>query len=1122
MSTTDNFKKGYLPWFCLLALAAIVIGFALQSVFAETLTETQSKQKKAEEYIRVAQEQIKRGLYESAQALIKQIRENYASYLTESQTAEIEVLSKQVEEALEVRRKTPEIIKQAEELSASKQYQQALSLLNNLQASPYLTENDRNTIQNLIHNAEANLAAERKQAQAVYDQAVQDYLQKNYEKAKAGFMQAAQSGIEVSGSISPMDYLKMIEQIQQTPPPPQPAAAAEPAIKPQEQIEIEIMQMIPEQPTEVEQPAPAAAQPVIPEQPAPVEEQPIPVIEEPAAPAQTEEQPLPESQALAAEQPAQPLPEAAAAAEAVPAVPLVQKDSYLNEVQRRQAVQIGYVTAIVQDALAKADQYLSQKDFTQARQSLRKAFAAIETNKLLLGDELYKSFQLQLAQKEEQVNRSQDAYTAAQQQQQEEQARRLAEQNREEMEQRRTKAIADFMHRAYAFLDEQRYEEALGQLEQLLAVDPLNQNALILKKTLEDTVRWREQRTIQEESQKEEIRLLLETDRRSIPYFEEITFPKNWKEIAARREAAEKEDLDPKTTAVEKQLETTVDLSSSFSEETTFEEAIEILRAAVDPPLRITPIWNNLIDTAFIQRDTVLNIPGTSMQNISLKMALELVINAVNASAITEVGYLIREGVIIIATLEYLDANVTNRYYTKIYDISELVAPPATFDEYNSGGWGEAGEEGGGGGGGGGGRGGGREGGGGRGGGGRGGGASMGGMGGMMGGMGGMTMGGGEDVEETGNWRAQYRAFELIALLIQTVRPLSWYIEGGEGRVWQYDSHKLIVYQTDEVHKEVDKFLKGLKEGLGDQVAIEARFLLVDENFLEEIGFDMDITKWRIGGDFGAGTGVVENINQDSINLARPFPTRVPSSLGGITTSTIPTSALDLGFSWGSPLDDFQVDFLIRATQMHRNTKSLSAPKVMVMNREAANIEVITERRVKTDAAFTTETLTTLAGTDRTYAYFDHTIEDIDTGVMLNIMPTITEDKKYVLLRIITYMDMLNNLETDVAVGMMPTAGGGVEEITEEYNLPSVQTSSVETRVSVPDRGTVLLGGLTMSAEYEVEAGVPGLSKLPILGRLFSNRSTVKDKSILLILVKPTIVLRDEAEQDAIASLKPF
>jgi len=61
-----------------------------------------------------------------------------------------------------------------------------------------------------------------------------------------------------------------------------------------------------------------------------------------------------------------------------------------------------------------------------------------------------------------------------------------------------------------------------------------------------------------------------------------------------------------------------------------------------------------------------------------------------------------------------------------------------------------------------------------------------------------------------------------------------------------------------------------------------------------------------------------------------------------------------------------------------------------------------------------------------------------------------------------------------------------------------------------------------MTGEYEIEAGVPALSKLPILGRLFSNRSTVKDKSILLILVKPTIVLREEAEQDAVASLKPF
>jgi type II secretory pathway component GspD/PulD (secretin) len=119
-------------------------------------------------------------------------------------------------------------------------------------------------------------------------------------------------------------------------------------------------------------------------------------------------------------------------------------------------------------------------------------------------------------------------------------------------------------------------------------------------------------------------------------------------------------------------------------------------------------------------------------------------------------------------------------------------------------------------------------------------------------------------------------------------------------------------------------------------------------------------------------------------------------------------------------------------------------------------------------------------------------------------------------------MDMLTKTDHDTAYGLMPTADGGAVEVSETYDLPSIQTSSVETRVCVPDRGTVLLGGLTMTAESEIEAGVPGLSKIPILGRLFSNRSTVKDKSILLILVKPTIVLKEESEEDAVASLRPF
>jgi hypothetical protein len=50
----------------------------------------------------------------------------------------------------------------------------------------------------------------------------------------------------------------------------------------------------------------------------------------------------------------------------------------------------------------------------------------------------------------------------------------------------------------------------------------------------------------------------------------------------------------------------------------------------------------------------------------------------------------------------------------------------------------------------------------------------------------------------------------------------------------------------------------------------------------------------------------------------------------------------------------------------------------------------------------------------------------------------------------------------------------------------------------------------------------PGLGKIPILGRYFSNRSIVTDKQRLLILIKPTVIIQDEVEADAIGALAPI
>ena len=61
----------------------------------------------------------------------------------------------------------------------------------------------------------------------------------------------------------------------------------------------------------------------------------------------------------------------------------------------------------------------------------------------------------------------------------------------------------------------------------------------------------------------------------------------------------------------------------------------------------------------------------------------------------------------------------------------------------------------------------------------------------------------------------------------------------------------------------------------------------------------------------------------------------------------------------------------------------------------------------------------------------------------------------------------------------------------------------------------LLLGGTTISGEIEREAGVPVLSEIPFLKRAFTNRSYAKDEQVLLILVKPTIIIQREIEQQS-------
>ncbi len=745
-----------------------------------------------------------------------------------------------------------------------------------------------------------------------------------------------------------------------------------------------------------------------------------------------------------------------------------QGGGYIEVIKRRQSILRSHTEAVVNDALAKARSYQSQNNFDQATKSIEYAQNIVNKNRLHLGEQQFARYSDELQRMRSEIDSTQAAYQAQTAEQARIEAEREQQKVRAGMMADRQKRVAELMQNTLGYQKQQRYEEALGQLQSLIAIDPLNQQALIMKDTLEDTIAFRNQLQVVREQQREREELLLESSKSEVPYAREMTISKDWLEISAKRVPEEAIGQDPATARVYEQLEQIVDLSE-LGPDMPFGEAIEILKNSVDPPLKIVAIWRDLYDNADIDQSTAINMDPIS--SVRLASALKFLLKAVSGG-FAELGYGVENGIITIATKESIPADLV----TLVYDVTDLVGSPAEYRTTVSGGQG--------------------------------------------GGGGGVSdVGGGfrntsddQDLDaDTLREEQLVRINDLILLIQDTVMPDSWFDTGGEGAITSYGGRLLSIRQTAEVHNQVSSLLHELRKAHGYQVAIEARFLKVSENFLEDIGLDIDFL-YNPGGKWSeisfSQSSAVDEFGLGG--LARSNRTGVEGSLGGIIAST-------LTGGYGTILDDLQVSFVLSATQAHGNSTLITAPKATVLSGESATFRVQKYLFYAGDIEIESrESAGEFARGLVTVNYEDRTIT---SGTILNISPTITPDKKHVLLNIDVTLDDFLGFRDQVidlpAFGDIPGGGG-----TYTIEFPEVETAQIRTRVSVPDGGTLLLGGQKLGAEVNKEVGVPILSKIPILGRAFGNRSKVKDHKILLILVKPTIILQDEIEAEAIAEMQ--
>ncbi len=265
------------------------------------------------------------------------------------------------------------------------------------------------------------------------------------------------------------------------------------------------------------------------------------------------------------------------------------------------------------------------------------------------------------------------------------------------------------------------------------------------------------------------------------------------------------------------------------------------------------------------------------------------------------------------------------------------------------------------------------------------------------------------------------------------------------------------------------------------QVLIETRIMEVSRDKLKDIGFD-----WGTGtaGASTAGTPPSDlRVNAKNTmagrNLASEFTPGIFNPKEGVTAfpGTYGYKAgLEVIFK---KLAGSQFEVILHALEEDVNTNTLSAPRIMTLNNQEASILIGTKYPIlkseQNQAPGATSSITTI-----TLDYYQ------DIGIQLNVVPQVCAT------------DYINMVIHPSVTSYTTTKG------TNEY--PVIDIREAETRVLMRDGETIVIGGLLKDVKSKENIGIPFLSKIPILGKMFTRETNSNTKIDMLVFLTARIV----------------
>jgi len=197
----------------------------------------------------------------------------------------------------------------------------------------------------------------------------------------------------------------------------------------------------------------------------------------------------------------------------------------------------------------------------------------------------------------------------------------------------------------------------------------------------------------------------------------------------------------------------------------------------------------------------------------------------------------------------------------------------------------------------------------------------------------------------------------------------------------------------------------------------------------------------------------------------------------------------------------------IKLLEQFGDTKVLSTPRIMALNNQTALLKVVDELVYFT---LTSETIQSTGPGVPLQRIVTSEVNTVPVGFVMSVTPQINKNGN-VSLNVRPTLTRVLDFVVDPAPRL---AGSDFDNL-----VPQLSVKEIESLLEVADGQTVVIGGLMQDSVNKQRDGVPILSRLPLVGDLFSYRDDTVTKSELVLFLRPTVIRAAGVGQEALASL---